>query len=182
VNGSGVVETVSLSPAHTFRKTPQPEIHLLAGRGVEDDAHAGATVQHRSRVAQNPDQPNLRQVHLIHAELLDELAAQGFTVRPGDLGENVLTRGVALLDLPRGTRLFLGETAVVEVTGLRNPCSQIEAFESGLLAAVLGRDAAGQPVRKAGVMGVVRVGGLLRPGDSLRVELPAQPHLPLERV
>ncbi|WP_104989606.1 MOSC domain-containing protein [Deinococcus sp. NW-56] len=176
------VEAVSLSPVHGFSKEPQPEVRLLAGLGVEGDAHAGRTVQHRSRVAQDPDQPNLRQVHLIHAELLEELAGQGFTVRPGDLGENVLTRGLDLLGLPTGTRLHLGGEAVVEVTGLRNPCGQIDAFQPGLLAAVLGRDEHGGLVRKAGVMGVVLTGGVVRPGDPVRAELPPEPHRPLERV
>ncbi|GAA5511574.1 hypothetical protein Dcar01_00285 [Deinococcus carri] len=179
---SASVLAVSLSPAHTFSKTPQPEIHLLSGLGVEGDAHAGRTVRHRSRVAQNPDQPNLRQIHLIHAELLDELRGQGFRAAPGDLGENVTTRGVDLLGLPRGTRLHLGEAAVVEVTGLRNPCAQIDAFQPGLLRAVLGHDAAGNLIRKAGIMGVVLAGGAVRPGDRLRVELPPQPHERLERV
>lgn len=179
---TGRVEAVSLSPEHTFSKTPQPEVCLLAGLGVEGDAHAGRTVKHRSRVAQNPDQPNLRQVHLIHAELLEELAGQGFTVRPGDLGENVLTRGVDLLSLPTGTRLHLGGAAVVEVTGLRNPCGQIDAFQPGLLAAVLGRDERGGLIRKAGVMGVVVSEGVVRPGDPVRLELPPEPHRPLERV
>lgn len=177
----GTVEAVHLSAAHTFSKTPRPAIHLLSGLGVEGDAHAGVTVQHRSRVAQNPDQPNLRQLHLIHAELLDELRGQGFDVDAGSLGENVTTRGVDLLGLPRGTRLHLGET-VVEVTGLRNPCAQIEAFQPGLLAAVLGRDAAGNLVRKAGIMGVVLAGGTVRPGDGIRAELPPEPHERLDRV
>ncbi|MDP9763012.1 MOSC domain-containing protein [Deinococcus enclensis] len=139
-------------------------------------------MRHRSRVRQDPTQPNLRQVHLIHAELLNELAAQGFTVRPGDLGENVLTRGVELLGLPRGAQLHLGPEAVVEVTGLRNPCAQIEAFQPGLLRAVLDTDAQGNPVRKAGVMGVVLRGGTVQPGDAVRVVLPAGPHRPLDRV
>lgn len=178
----GTVEAVSLSAEHSFSKLPQPEVTLRAGLGVQGDAHAGATVKHRSRVAQNPNQPNLRQVHLIHAELLEELAARGFTVRPGDLGENVLTRGVALLALPRGTRLHLGEGAVAEVTGLRNPCAQIDAFQPGLLAAVLERDAAGGLVRKAGVMATVQTGGVVRPGDRVRVELPPEPHEALDRV
>ncbi|MPY67240.1 MOSC domain-containing protein [Deinococcus sp. SDU3-2] len=176
------VEAVSLSPEHGFSKAPQPEVRLLAGLGVEGDAHAGHTVKHRSRVAQNPDQPNLRQIHLIHAELLEELAWQGFTVRPGDLGENLLTRSLDLLGLPTGTRLHLGGEAVVEVTGLRNPCGQIDAFQPGLLAAVLGRDEHGGLVRKAGVMGVVLTGGVVRPGDVVRAELPPEPHQRLERV
>ena len=176
------VEAVSLSPVHGFSKEPQPEVRLLAGLGAEGDAHAGRTVKHRSRVAQNPDQPNLRQVHLIHAELLEELAGRGFTLRPGDLGENVLTRGLDLLNLPTGTRLHLGAEAVVEVTGLRNPCGQIDAFQPGLLAAVLGRDEHGELIRKAGVMGVVLTGGVVRPGDPVRAEWPPEPHRPLERV
>ncbi|EYB69252.1 hypothetical protein DEIPH_ctg010orf0017 [Deinococcus phoenicis] len=179
---TGTVQAVSLSPAHTFSKASQSAIMLRAGLGVEGDAHAGRTVQHRSRVAQNPDQPNLRQVHLIHAELLDELRAQGFRVGAGDLGENVTTRGVDLLGLPRGTRLHLGSGAVVEVTGLRNPCAQIDAFQPGLLRAVLGRDEQGNLIRKAGIMGVVLAGGRVQPGDGIRVELPPEPHERLERV
>ena len=178
----GTVTSVSRSAAHRFSKETQRSIRLLAGLGVEGDAHEGATVQHRSRVAVDPSQPNLRQVHLIHAELHDELRAVGFDVAAGKLGENVTTRGIALLELPTGTRLHLGDTAVVEVTGLRNPCVQIDAFRSGLLSAVLGRDADGQLVRKAGIMSIVVVGGEVRVGDSVRVELPAAPHRPLQRV
>lgn len=136
----------------------------------------------RFRARQNPTQPNLRQVHLIHGELLDGLETQGFRVMPGDLGENVLTRGVDLLGLPRDTRLRLGAEAVVELTGLRNPCAQIEAFASGLLEAVLARDEQGGLVRRAGVMAVVLSSGPVRPGDPLRVTLPAEPHQALERV
>lgn len=176
------VAAVHASPTHTFHKQSQPVIRLLVGLGVEDDAHCGATVKHRSRVAQNPDQPNLRQVHLMHAELFDELEAAGFTVAPGELGENITTRGVDLLSLPVGTRLELGESAVVELTGLRNPCSQIEGFQKGLLAAVLGRDEAGSLVRKAGVMGIVIASGLVRPSNPIRITLPPLPHRPLERV
>ncbi|WP_019585110.1 MOSC domain-containing protein [Deinococcus apachensis] len=176
------VEAVCRSEGHTFSKTAAPEIELLSGVGVAGDAHAGVTVKHRSRVAQDPRQPNLRQVHLLHAELLEDLQAQGFRVGPGDLGENVTTRGVDLLGLPGGTLLYLGDTAVVEVTGLRNPCAQIENFQPGLLAAVLGRDEQGNLIRKAGVMGVVRLGGVVRPGDAIRVDLPEEPHQRLERV
>ncbi|MFF5719120.1 MOSC domain-containing protein [Streptomyces buecherae] len=167
---------------HAFSKPVREEITLLAGLGVEGDAHLGVTVQHRSRAAQDPTQPNLRQVHLLQSELFPDLAAAGFTVRPGDLGENVTTSGVDLLGLPVGTLLRLGATAVVEVTGLRNPCRQIDAFSDGLLKQVVGRDADGQVVRKAGVMGIVREGGAVRPGDAIRVELPVGPHRPLERV
>src|SRR5919109_1361635 len=156
-----------------FSKSPDVWIRLVAGLGVEGDAHMGETVKHRSRVARDPTQPNLRQVHLIHAELHDELAAAGLVVAAGQMGENVTTRGVDLLGLPTGARLHLGETAVVEVTGLRNPCAQLDKIQKGLMAATLDRDAAGELVRKAGVMAVVVAGGEVRPGDRVAVELPA---------
>jgi MOSC domain-containing protein YiiM len=176
------VMAVARDGGHRFSKPLAEVITLLPGLGVADDAHAGVTVQHRSRVAADPSQPNLRQVHLIQAELFAELAAQGFTVAPGALGENVTTTGIDLLGLPVGTRLRLGTAALVEVTGLRNPCAQIERFQPGLLAAVLGRDAAGRLVRKAGIMGVVLEGGPVRPGDPIGVTLPPLPHRALERV
>ncbi|MEU7916184.1 MOSC domain-containing protein [Microbispora bryophytorum] len=176
------VTAVSRSAAHTFSKTSLESIRLLAGLGVEGDAHAGVTVKHRSRVARDPGQPNLRQVHLVHAELHDELREAGFAVREGDMGENVTTRGVDLLALPAGTRLHLGETAVVEVTGLRNPCVQLDGFQDGLMKAVLDRDEEGNLVRKAGVMGVVVAGGEVRPGDAIRVEPPTGPHQALRPV
>ncbi len=179
---NGVVTAVSRSAAHTFSKANQDCIRLVAEQGVAGDAHSGETVKHRSRVAQDPNQPNLRQVHLIHAELFDELRAGGFDVSAGQMGENVTTRGVDLLGLPTGARLHLGASAVVEVTGLRNPCAQLDGLQPGLMAATLGRDAAGNLVRKAGVMGVVLIGGEVRPGDPIRVELPWPPHRPLERV
>ena len=179
---AGSVTAVSSSPAHSFGKPNRESIRLLAGLGVEGDAHSGVTVKHRSRVAADPTQPNLRQVHLIHAELHDELRAAGFEVAAGQMGENITTRGVDLLGLPTGARLHLGGGAVVEVTGLRNPCAQIDRFQTGLLEAVLGRDEAGNLVRKAGVMGIVLAGGEVRPGDSIRVELPPEPFRPLERV
>ncbi|HSL84719.1 MAG TPA: MOSC domain-containing protein [Thermoanaerobaculia bacterium] len=177
-----IVASVSRSSSHTFSKAAEASIRLLAGLGVEGDAHAGVTVKHRSRVARDPTRPNLRQVHLIHAELHDELRASGFAVSPGDLGENVTTRGIDLLALPTGARLRLGETALVEVTGLRNPCAQLDGFQQGLTAAVLDRDDEGRLVRKAGVMGVVVAGGTVRPGDPIRIELPPPPHRPLEPV
>jgi MOSC domain-containing protein YiiM len=176
------VASVSAHPEHSFSKPALPQISLLAGLGVAGDAHCGETVKHRSRVAQNPDQPNLRQVHLIHAELFDELSKKGFQVQPGDLGENVATRGIDLLRLPVGTKLKIGPEVVIELTGLRNPCAQIDNFQKGLLAAVLDRDAEGNLVRKAGVMGVVFKGGEVRPGDVISVELPELPHQKLERV
>lgn len=179
---SGTVTAVSSNGAYSFTKPNRDGVTLLTGLGVEGDVHAGVTVKHRSRVAQDPTQPNLRQVHLMHEELFDELRVAGFEVAPGDLGENVTTRGVDLLALPVGTLLHLGEEAVVEVTGLRNPCFQIDNFQDGLLKRVVGRDEEGNIVRKAGIMSVVSVGGVVRPGDSVRVELPVEPHRPLERV
>jgi MOSC domain-containing protein YiiM len=179
---SGIVTAVSRSAKHTFSKTNQEKIFLQAGLGVEGDAHLGETVKHRSRVAADPSQPNLRQVHLIHAELHDELQAAGFTVSAGQMGENITTRGIDLLNLPTGTRLSLGDTAVVELTGLRNPCIQLDQLQPGLMAAVLGRDADGKLIRKAGVMGIVIESGEIRPGDLIRIELPPEPHQPLDRV
>jgi len=180
---TGVVMAVSRSATHTMAKPNQEWIRLLAGLGVEGDAHAGVTVKHRSRVAIDPTQPNLRQVHVIHAELFDELDASGFAVSPGEMGENITTRGVDLLALPTGARLHLGDGAVVEVTGLRNPCGQLNGIARGLLAAVIDRDEQGNVIRrKAGVCGIVVAGGELRPGDAVRVELPAQPHRPLAPV
>lgn len=170
------VAAVSASPVHAFSKEPRDLIRLVAGRGVEGDAHFGERVQHRSRVARDPSQPNLRQVHLIPAELHEELAASGFTVAPGDLGENVTTLGLDLLSLPTGTRLHLGDHARVELTGLRNPCAQIDRFSPGLLGAVLGRTEAGELVRRAGVMAIVIADGTVRPGDEIALRLPPPPH------
>ncbi|WBB59715.1 MOSC domain-containing protein [Streptomyces sp. WMMC500] len=179
---NGTVTAVCSSGEYTFTKPAREAITLLAGLGVEGDVHAGVTVRHRSRVARDPSQPNLRQVHLIHEELFAEVAAAGFRVRPGEMGENVTTRGVDLLRLPTGTLLHLGAEAVVEVTGLRNPCSQIDGFQGGLLKQVVGRDAAGNVVRRAGVMSVVLTGGVVRPGDPVVVVLPDAPHRPLQQV
>lgn len=178
----GLVVAVSLRPGHHFSKTPSLGIHLLTGLGVTGDAHMGATVKHRSRVRKDPTQPNLRQVHLIHAELFDELRTKGFAVKPGELGENITTSGIDLLALPASTRLHLGESAVVEITGLRNPCAQIDDFQQGLMAATLDRDAAGNLVRKAGIMSVVIRDGDVRPGDAIGVELPSAPHRRLQPV
>jgi MOSC domain-containing protein YiiM len=177
-----VVTAVSTSGKHTFSKPNRACIRLLAGLGAAGDAHLGEQVQHRSRVARDPGQPNLRQVHLIHAELHDDLRAAGFAVSAGDMGENVTTRGIDLLALPSGTRLRLGESAVVEVTGLRNPCRQLDDFQAGLMKAVLGRDEDGNLVRKAGIMGVVLASGTVRPGDQIEIELPPPPHWCLKPV
>lgn len=182
MDGSGIVEAVHRSASHTLQKPGQLSIRLLAGLGVEGDAHMGRTVKHRSRVRRDPSQPNLRQVHLIHGELHDELRDRGFAVHPGEMGENVTTRGVDLLGLPVGTRLHLGAEAIVELTGLRNPCAQLDRIQPGLMAAVLDRDPQGNLVRKAGVMGIVLSGGEVQAADAIRVELPAEPHAPLKPV
>ncbi|SKA26164.1 MOSC domain-containing protein [Consotaella salsifontis] len=179
---TGRVIAVARDAEHRFSKAPAPSIRLIAGLGVEGDAHCGETVQHRSRVAINPSQPNLRQVHLIQAELFAELARAGFRIRPGDLGENVATEGIDLLALPRGTVLAIGGHARIEITGLRNPCLQIDRFRQGLLKSVLERDASGAIVRKAGVMGIILDGGEVRPGDAISAFLPAAPHEPLRPV
>lgn len=178
----GIVTAVSRSASHRMVKPNQESIRLLCGLGVEGDAHLGVTVKHRSRVRRDPSQPNLRQVHLIHEELHEELRKAGFMVVPGQMGENVTTRGVDLLGLPAGTRLHLGDGAVVEVTGLRNPCVQLNSLQPGLMAATLERDEKGGLVRKTGVMSIVLADGEVRPGDPIRVELPPEPHRPLEPV
>jgi MOSC domain-containing protein YiiM len=177
-----IVTAVSLSKGHHFSKPNALEIRLLSGLGVAGDAHLGVTVKHRSRVAKDPTQPNLRQVHLLHEELFDELQARNFIVKPGEMGENVTTRGVDLLGLPTGTRLHLGQHAVVEVTGLRNPCVQIDRFQQGLMAATLDKDADGNLIRKAGVMSVVLADGDVRAGDAIGIVLPDGPHRPLQPV
>lgn len=178
----GLVAAVSRETGHRFSKSRVDEITLLAGLGVAGDAHCGARVKHRSRVRQDPTQPNLRQVHLVHEELFAELAILGFEIAPGEIGENVTTRGLDLLALPRGTRLDLGATAIVEVTGLRNPCQQLDDHRPGLTQAVLGRAPDGALIRKAGIMGIVIAGGAIRAGDTIRVTLPPLPHQRLERV
>jgi hypothetical protein len=174
-----VVVAVSRSPTHTLTKPAADTIRLLAGLGVEGDAHQGTTVKHRSRVARFADAPNLRQVHLMHAELFEELRRAGFAVGAGQMGENVTTRGLDLLALPRGALLHLGDEAVVEVTGLRNPCRQLERIQPGLMAATLAQDAAGNLIRKAGIMGIVVAGGEVRGGDPIRIELPQGLYDPL---
>jgi MOSC domain-containing protein YiiM len=179
---AGMVVATASSRHHSFTKPQQESITLVSGLGVEGDAHLGVTVKHRSRVRRDPTQPNLRQVHLIYEELEIELRAAGYDVGPGTMGENITTRGVDLLALPQGARLLIGASAVIEITGLRNPCKQLNDYQDGLMQAVLGRDSAGNLIRKAGVMGIVLIGGAVRPGDAVEIELPPQPHLPLEPV
>jgi MOSC domain-containing protein YiiM len=176
---SAIITAVSRSKAHAFSKLNVPAIRLVAGLGVEDDAHLGEKVQHLYHARKNLYAPNLRQVHLTHQELFDKLRANGFDVRPGAIGENVTTRGLDLLALPAGARLRLSGEAVIEVTGLRNPCRQIDAFKEGLTAAVLGRDAEGRLIRKAGVMAIVISGGVVKAGDAVAVELPEGEQRPL---
>lgn len=179
---NAVVTAVCMSGSHSFSKPVCEEIRLLKGLGVEGDAHAGQTVKHRSRVAADPTQPNLRQVHLIAEELHNALSGQGFRVGPGAMGENITTRGLDLIHLPRGTLLQFGDQAIVEVTGLRNPCKQLNDYQSGLMNAVLGRDDEGNLIRKAGIMGVVLTSGSVKAGDAILVTLPQAPFERLERV
>lgn len=178
---AGVV-AVSKDGQHRFSKEPCEQITLLEGIGVQGDAHSGVTVRHLGRVAQDPTQPNLRQVHLLHMEFLDEAREEGYELAPGDLGENVLTEGLDLLGLCRDTLLHIGSQAVVRITGLRNPCAQIDSFRKGLLKVAVGRGKDGQVVRKAGIMGVVTAGGIIHAGDKIEVEPPALPHRALEVV
>lgn len=178
---SAVVTTVSRDTGHNFTKPNVESIELVAGLGVRGDSHWGETVQHLVRVREDPTRPNRRQVHLLHGELHDELKQQGFTLGPGDIGENITTRGIDLLSLPLGTRLLIGRDAIVELTGLRTPCKQIERFRPGLLAAV-SQDANGNLFFRSGVMGIVLKDGVVRPGDTIRIELPPEPHRKLGKV
>ena len=177
-----IVHSVSKSSKHEFSKEPTNAILLIKGEGVDGDAHRGVTVKHRSRVRQDPTQPNLRQVHLIHLELIHELQAQGFRVDPAAMGENITTFGLDILALPTDTVLHMGAKAQIKITGLRNPCVQLDEYQTGLMSAVLDRDEDGRLIRKAGVMAIVLQGGLVRQGDAIKVQLPPEPHRPLERV
>jgi MOSC domain-containing protein YiiM len=179
---SATVSGLHLSSSHSFSKESRDEVTLIEGVGVEGDAHAGETVKHRSRVRYDPTQPNLRQVHLLHSEVFTELAEKGFQVGPGDIGENVTTEGIELLSLPRDTILWLGDTAAVRITGLRNPCVQLDRYQEGLMNGLLDKDSNGALIRKAGIMSVVLYGGIVRVGDEIRIELPEEPHFALERV
>ncbi len=170
---NGTVIAVSISAQHNFSKPNVLSVRLVEGLGIEGDAHMGTTVKHRHLVAKNPAAPNLRQVHLIHEELFKEVDAQGFKLAPGEMGENITTRGIDLLSLPEGARLHLGDSAVVEITGLRNPCVHIDRFQQGLKAAMLATGENGEIIRKSGVMSIVIAGGDVGPGDTIRVEMPA---------
>jgi MOSC domain-containing protein YiiM len=173
---TGKVLALCRSETHTMSKPIVSSLTILKGLGVESDAHQGVTVRHRSRVARDPSQPNLRQVHLIHAELHDELNAKGFNISAGQMGENITTRGISLLDLPKGTLLHIGETVILEVTGLRNPCHQLDGIQQGLMQAVLDKDAEGHLIRKAGIMTVVVEGGDIFVDDEIKVHLPGKPY------
>lgn len=178
----GIVKSVCKSGTHTFSKFKCDSIVLLEGLGVEGDAHMGKKVKHRSRVAKDPSQPNLRQVHLIHTELFEELKEKGFNIQEGKIGENITTKGIELLNLPKGTLLKIGETVKIEVTGLRNPCKQLDSLQKGLMKAVLDKDEDGNLIRKAGIMGIVLEGGEVKGGSEIIVKLPPKPHIRLERV
>ena len=178
-----IIQAVSRNPEHSFSKTPQASLRLIEGEGIEGDAHRGRTVQHLYLKRKDATQPNLCQVHLLASEMLTELEAKGFELQPGALGENILTQGIDLLTLPLGTRMHLGVEAVVEVTGLRTPCSQIDDYRSGLQEQMWGpRDTKGKMTRRAGVMSVVITGGIVSPKDAIRIELPVEPHMPLGPV
>ena len=179
---SAQVTAVSRSGSHSFSKPTCASIHLIEGLGVEGDAHSGETVKHRSRVAKDPSQPNLRQVHLIHNELHDELIEKGFNVAPGVMGENITTQGVDLLGLPRDSLLRIGDEAIIQITGLRNPCKQLDDYQKGLLSAVLDKTPEGELIRKSGVMAIVIAGGTIKPDDSIKIKLPKKPYNKLERV
>ena len=179
---AGKVISVSRSETHTFSKKNYKQIELVKGKGVVGDAHKGTTVKHRSRVAKDPTQPNLRQVHLVHRELFEELIAKGFELQPGDIGENITTEGIDLLSLPRNTILKIGQSAKIQITGLRNPCVQLDNFQKGLMRAVLDKDESGNLIRKGGIMGIVLEGGLVTIKDAIEIVLPTKPYLKLERV
>lgn len=176
------VRAVCAHPDHGFSKLVRPEIRLIAGQGVAGDAHCGATTQHLFRKRQDPTAPNLAQVHFLPIELFGEMAALGYRLEPGAMGENVLTEGVDLATLPLGALFSIGDAAVVEISGLRDPCKKIDSLGEGLAKAMIRRDDEGRISRKAGIMGVVRVGGLVRPGDPIRITYPPQPYRTLEVV
>ncbi len=177
-----VVTALHSSPSHTMKKFSQPTLKLIENLGVEGDAHAGATVKHRSRVRKDSSQPNLRQVHLIHSELLEELALKGFTVEAGQMGENITTSGIELLNLPKDTILNIGQHAKIQITGLRNPCSQLDGIQEGLMKALIDKDEAGNLIRKAGIMAIVLESGSISTGDIIEIIYPDKPFIKLDRV
>lgn len=173
------VIAVASDSGHNFSKPLRPVINLIAGFGVEGDAHAGKTVQHLWDKKKTPYAPNLRQVHLVHEEIFAQLAEDGFTVTPGDIGENIVTRGIDLLNLPLATQLEFQSGAVVELTGLRDPCSKLNKVQDGLIHKFVYKSEEGKRAVKSGVMSIVLTGGEIRPHDSITVKLPEGPHEPL---
>jgi MOSC domain-containing protein YiiM len=171
---TGIVVAVNRSARHTVSKVSVATIVLRAGFGVEEDAHAGATIEHRYAKRFHPERPNERQVHLIGGELFDELERDGFHVEPGQLGENITTRGIALTDLPLGTRLRIANGAVVEVRGLRVPCVLIDRLIPGVKKASA-MPYGGKLALRHGIMGIVIASGSVQQGDVLAVEPPAGP-------
>ena len=153
---------VHSSPEHTFTKQAQSSIELVAGIGVQGDAHAGATVKHSYLLRKKPEKPNLRQVHLIASELIDELRLEGFNVERGSMGENITTSGVQLTSLPHGTRLVFASGAAIELTGIRTPCKQLNGFQDGLLAPPL--------YTRPAVFGGLEVPEVLLSGDHKKIE------------
>ena len=178
----GKVFSVSKKSTHEFSKEIQEKIKLITMHGVDGDAHAGKYVKHRSRVKKDPNQLNIRQVHLMTSELLEEFQGVGHHIKPGDLGENITTVGIDLINLPKGTILKIGPEAEVEITGLREPCKQIEDFQNGLLKRVISKNNSGKLDVKSGVMSIVTQGGTVRPGDKIKVIYPNQPHVELKFV
>jgi len=178
---NATVIAVASDSEHNFSKITKPAITLVAGFGVKGDAHAGVTVKHRSRVAKDPSQPNLRQVHLIHQELFEDLSKQGYEVVAGQVGENIVTRGISLLDLPTGTKLEIGE-AIIEITGLRNPCHQLNQIKDGLMQKLVFKTENGDVVRLCGVMAIVLRGGDIKEGDEIQAILPKKPYIALQKV
>lgn len=176
------VVSLSKDDGHKFSKVVHDSIRLLEGLGVEGDAHCGTTVKHQSRVQADPTHPNLRQVHLIHLELIQELRNSGFKVGPGIMGENILTEGIDILSLPKNTILNIGTDASIKVTGLRNPCAQLGDYQKGLTSAVLDKDESGALIRKSGIMAIVLKGGIVKKDDLISIELPPEPHQKLEPV
>lgn len=181
MNKASVV-SLSTSPTHSMSKKKVTQVELIKGIGISGDAHAGKKVKHRSRVRQNPDQPNLRQVHLIHSELFEELSTKGFMIKAGEMGENITTKGIDLLALSKGCILSIGSDVKVEITGLRNPCDQLNGLQEGLLNAVLDKDGNGKLIRKAGIMGVVLTSGIVKNGDKIIEFYQPEKHQALERV
>jgi len=175
------VMSVNQAARHDVRKTPVAALHLRSGLGADGDAHYGATVQHRYDRRRDPSRLNLRQVHLIGAELLEELGRAGYRIAPGDLGENITTADIDLASLPAATRLHIGSSAVLELTGLREPCVLLDRIAPGLRLAACG-ERSGETILRHGAMAIVVAGGEVRAGDAIEISLPPSPHRPMRVV